>query len=427
MKSIFAMAFKDLRLLLRDRAGFFFVFFLPLIYGVFFGLMFSGQGGNTQPLSIAVVDEDDTENSRKFVEKLVASDEVAVTRTNRDEAVSLVRRGKRVAYLILPEGFGDSRSRIFQGEPIRMDVGLDPARKAESGMIQGILIRHAFSILMDLFQDREAMRDQARAGIESIDRSTDIKPITAAVVKHFLQAVDRYMTDLPEEEAGEEGGSPGFGDWQPIKINFQGVSVAWEGPKTSFDITFPQSIIWLLLGCSAAFGVSLVMERTRGTLIRLRSAPISFTQILAGKGLACFLTIMAASVLLFAFFALVFGVRPDSYPFLVLAILSSALAFVGIMMLIAVMGKTEASAGGIGWSVNLIMALIGGGMIPLFFMPAWMQSLSNFSFVKWTIIAVEGAVWRGFTLTEMAFPCGILLAIGLVTFTTGVFLFRRTV
>ena len=69
--------------------------------------------------------------------------------------------------------------------------------------------------------------------------------------------------------------------------------------------------------------------------------------------------------------------------------------------------------------------MIGGGMIPLAFMPAWMQTVSNISPVKWGILALEGAVWRDFTLIEMFLPCGILLGIGAMAFAVGVKLLSR--
>jgi len=40
MRETIAIALKDLRLLLRDKAGFFFVFFFPLLIAIFFGTVF---------------------------------------------------------------------------------------------------------------------------------------------------------------------------------------------------------------------------------------------------------------------------------------------------------------------------------------------------------------------------------------------------
>jgi ABC-2 type transport system permease protein len=66
-----------------------------------------------------------------------------------------------------------------------------------------------------------------------------------------------------------------------------------------------------------------------------------------------------------------------------------------------------------------VMSMLGGGMFPLFLMPPWMQTVSNVSPVKWGILALEGGIWRGFTLSQMARPCGVLLAVGAAGFAAG--------
>ena len=59
-------------------------------------------------------------------------------------------------------------------------------------------------------------------------------------------------------------------------------------------------------------------------------------------------------------------------------------------------------------------------------MPSWMQALSHVSPVKWAILAMEGAVWRGFSFNEMLLPCGILVGVGLLCFAIGVRAFGWT-
>lgn len=65
------------------------------------------------------------------------------------------------------------------------------------------------------------------------------------------------------------------------------------------------------------------------------------------------------------------------------------------------------------------MSMLGGGMIPLTIMPPWIQPFSYLSPVRWAIISFEGAIWRGFSLAEMAVPCAILIGIGAVAFAIG--------
>lgn len=69
----------------------------------------------------------------------------------------------------------------------------------------------------------------------------------------------------------------------------------------------------------------------------------------------------------------------------------------------------------------MLIAMFGGGMIPLAFMPKLMTTLSFASPGRWSILALEGAIWRGFTPTEILFPCGVLVAIGSLCLVAGTF------
>ena len=57
-----------------------------------------------------------------------------------------------------------------------------------------------------------------------------------------------------------------------------------------------------------------------------------------------------------------------------LAIVCVAFGFVGVMMVLATISKSAGGAAGLGRGVMLVMAMIGGGSIPLFLMPAWMKA-----------------------------------------------------
>ena len=198
-----------------------------------------------------------------------------------------------------------------------------------------------------------------------------------------------------------------------------------QGKLTSkFDISFPQAMMWGVLACCAGFAISIAQENSRGTMLRLMASPLTRSQILAGKSLACFLTVLAVITFMIGL-GVMLGMQPKSYPKLILASSSVAFCFVGIMMTMSVLGKTEQSVNGTGWAINMVMAMLGGGMIPVMFMPKFMQQLSVISPVKWSIQSVEGAIWRDFSYIEMAFPCGILISIGIVGMITGAAILNR--
>jgi ABC-2 type transport system permease protein len=176
---------------------------------------------------------------------------------------------------------------------------------------------------------------------------------------------------------------------------------------------------WGILGCMMSFAISLAVERSRGTLTRLLMSPAPAWTLLAGKGLACYGAILIVEVSLAIIGAAFFGVRPSSIGLLVLALLVVPLAFVGLMMFVASLGRTEEGASGAGWAIMMPMSMLGGGMIPLAMMPAWIEPASYVSPVRWAILAYEGAIWRNFSLAEMAMPCTILVAVGLAAFALG--------
>ena len=64
-------------------------------------------------------------------------------------------------------------------------------------------------------------------------------------------------------------------------------------------------------------------------------------------------------------------------------------------------------------AINMVMAMFGGCMIPVMFMPKFIERMSVLSPVKWAILAIEGAIWRQFTYAEMAMPCLILIGVGI--------------
>ncbi|MGQ0735640.1 MAG: ABC transporter permease [Acidobacteriota bacterium] len=141
---------------------------------------------------------------------------------------------------------------------------------------------------------------------------------------------------------------------------------------------------------------------------------------MVGNALAEFASISLVQLMLFAIGVAVFDVSPSSYPLLVLSCMCASAGFVGFMMMIASLGKTEQAVAGDGWAMLMPMAPFGGAMMPQFIMPGWMQTIGTVSPINWAIQAIEGAVWRGLSLPEMLAPLAALLAFGAVCFAVGV-------
>ncbi len=365
MSAVLALAWKDLRILFRVKSGLFFAFVWPLLIAVLFGTVFAGSGDEApRGIALALADEDQTAGSREFAASVAADSRFDVQTCARDEAIRRVRQRKRAAALILPKGFGAACQKLFSGDPPKVEVWMDPSRRAESGMIQGLLYQ-------------------------------------------------RIMGQVEKRFPALSGGR-----WQPLAFEQHDVVVRREGPRNPYEITFPQGLVWGVLGCAMGFAIGFISERTQGTLVRLQMAAIGRFHLLAGKALACGAACLLVQAMVIVVGVLGFHVKPGNWLLLLSAVLATTTAFVGMMMLLAGLCKTEQSAG-IGWAVMMPFSLFGGGMVPLAFMPRWMVQIGAFSPIRWSILALEGSLWRGFTAGEMLLPCGVLVATGVVCFVAG--------
>jgi len=417
MKAVVALALKDLRLLLRDGFGVFWIAAFPLLFALFFGAVISSFSiGEGRTLSLALIDEEQSTGSKEFVERLKKSPSLRIEEIPLEEAREKVAKGKLAAYLRIAGGFGEGGVN-FGGPAKELELGIDPSRKADASILRGMLMQAAFADMQELFSDPAKGQALARKALRDIEKSKDVDPFKKATFALFLKGLDGFLDTVPKEAKADR--TPKL-----IELNEQAITRTGERPRSAFEVTFPQSILWGLMGCVASFSISIVLERNQGTFLRLRTSPLSWFQVLAGKSLGCFLTSAFVALLLLVFSSLVLGVRLGNLGLLALAITSTAFCFTGLTMFFATLGKTEAGVSGAGWGIMMPMAMIGGGMVPLMAMPRWMQILSNFSPVKWGILVLEGAVWRGFSFSEMLSPCGILLAVGVVGFALGVLRLR---
>lgn len=418
MKAILTLAKKDLLVLSRDKGAMFWMLAMPILFAVFFGAVFGGNGPDeSNPLRVAVVADGLTESGKRFVQRLDASAAIEIDLRPRVEAEQLVRKGQRLAWLEVVH-VPDEDLGMFARQAPEVNLGIDPSRGPERGLLQGLVTEAMFAGFRDLMSDPEKTRGQLRRMGDRVTADKDVPALQKLALKTFFQAFDTFL-GTPAATGGEQPGEKSGPRVFEPQLHTVDVTRERSGPPSMYSISFPQSILWAILGCAAGFAMSLVRERTTGTMVRLLTAPLSRGQILAGKALACAIACCTVTAVLTTVGAVVFGVTVGSVPLLVLATAASALCFAGITMLLGSLARTEQAVSGIAWGTLLVFAMLGGGMVPQIGMPAWMLQAGSVSPARWTITALEGAIWRGFTPAEMVMPCAILAVIGVVALWIG--------
>jgi ABC-type Na+ efflux pump permease subunit len=172
-------------------------------------------------------------------------------------------------------------------------------------------------------------------------------------------------------------------------------------------------------------GWVFVAERRQGTLKRLRAAPITRAQVLLGKLLPCYLLSVGQGAFLLVAGRLVFGMRwgPEDWTLteqigsLLPVVLSTSLASMGMALLVAALARSEIQVALYGAVPVLVLALIGGCVLPREMMPEQAHAVSAFTPHGWALDAYRELLdpdpTYGPNLRLVLQACGVLSAFGL--------------
>jgi ABC-type Na+ efflux pump permease subunit len=191
-----------------------------------------------------------------------------------------------------------------------------------------------------------------------------------------------------------------------------------------YQILVPAYTVMFSFFLVLSVGWVFVAERRQGTLKRLRMAPISRWQILIGKLVPCYTVSLLQGILLLLAGRLLFGMRwgPDHWSlaeqasWLLLIVACTSLAAMGLALLVASLARTEVQVALYGAVPVLVLALIGGCVLPREMMPAETQYFTLFTPQGWALDAYRellGAAGEYQPNTNIVMQaCGMLTMFG---------------
>lgn len=160
---------------------------------------------------------------------------------------------------------------------------------------------------------------------------------------------------------------------------------------SGFDQAVPGILVmFTLLVLLTSGGTLLVIERKQGLLRRLASAPVTRSEVVAGKwGGRMLLAVVQVGVAL-AIGSYLFKMDWGPDFLMVLVVLAAWAGFCASAgLLLGSIAKNEGQAGGLGVLVANGLAALGGCWWPIEVAPDWMQSLQNFLPTGWTMDALH--------------------------------------
>jgi ABC-2 type transport system permease protein len=193
---------------------------------------------------------------------------------------------------------------------------------------------------------------------------------------------------------------------------------------------------WLVFGMFfvvASIAGLFVEERQCGALARLATLGVSTRMMILSKALPYLGINAIQSALMLAvgvWLIPVLGGEALSlaeihWGSLLLILSAVSLAAIGMALALASVVRTHAQAAAVGPIINVVMAAIGGIMVPKFIMPDFMQRIAEMSPMNWGLEGVLAVLLRGGKLAEVWLPAAKLGGFALLMFIIAALLFRR--
>src|SRR5437762_7519133 len=205
-----ALVRKDLRLFFQDRRAVVVGLVVPILCGSFFGYLFGGQRGKSEPSKLAVlfVDEDQSAMSRGLSAKLAADKNLDVKPASLDEARTAVRKGKATAAVVVPKDFGAEAGNAFFGAEKKPDIGLlyDPSHAMELGMVSGILNGAVMQVVSKEMFTGESGRQTVKQQMAQIENNHRISPDSRKILRDLLTNVDKLNAQRASSQTSTQAG-----------------------------------------------------------------------------------------------------------------------------------------------------------------------------------------------------------------------------
>ena len=209
--------------------------------------------------------------------------------------------------------------------------------------------------------------------------------------------------------AGEAGG------WT-FEEMLEQKNVAGGSAATNHVSYYAGAVAFLfLLFASMQGAISLAEEQESGILDRIMAGPGGVAVLVNGKFLFLVAQGFVQMLLIFCVAWQVYGVDlPGNYlPWLVVTF-TACLAAAALSLLVAAACRTRMQAQNLSTILILIMSVVGGSMVPRFFMPEWLRELGWLTPNTWVLEAYSGIFWRNSGFSEILMPCGLLAGLAAI-------------
>ena len=418
MFKLWSTILKDMRILTRDRLGLVFMFVMPIVLAVVITAVqnstFEMLNTNTVPMLMCNRDTGEAgKQMQTAIEKVGMFSLKQVTPNVTDKEISERMHAKdAVIAIIIPADF-TKKLKITADATAKKalkNFGMQAAATVitnDSSQVQPITLLY-HPVLQESF--RHSINGALRSALQVVQNKEVLKSLYFALNETALP--DSLEKDLINSQ-----------------VAIVEIPVSRDGSRNipnASQHNVPAWTVFAMFFIVISLGGSVVREKLNGSFVRLKTLPTNYLVALISKQLSyLFITFIQATVVfsmgiwLFPSMGLPKLNLPADITGVVIVTLICGWCAVSYAIMIGVFAKTQEQANGIGAVSIVLMAAVGGLLVPSFAMPESFQFVMKLSPLHWCLEAYYGLFLEGGKLKDVILNIipllGITFAIQLTT------------
>jgi ABC-2 type transport system permease protein len=393
-----ATIIKDSKILLRDRVGLFVMFFMPILLVI---VITSVQNStfelvNNNKVSLIVFDKDGGPMGSQLVDALrkigLFNLQIADSSMSDHDIIATMYSKDALVAVVIPSGFTTFIQK--KAEEIATRALNDPdsthTKTTASTELPDSLRLYYHPVMQVSF--RQSIEGALRSSVQVIQGETIVKKLYAAVNQKEIP------TDLEKQILFSQ-------------LPMTEIPVSRTGSRTvpnASQHNVPAWTIFAMFFIVLSLGGTMVKEKNSGSFIRLKTMPASYLHALFSKQLVYLtVTILQAAVIftignkIFPYIGLPALHLPKDVGALFIVTAVTGYCAVNYAIFVGVFANTPEQSNGFGAISILILAAIGGLIVPSFAMPAHLQKLLQISPLHWSLEAYYGLFLEGGKLGDI--------------------------
>jgi len=383
----------------RDWLGVMFMFVMPVLLVMIVTGMQSGTFdlANKNKLPLLVCNRDTGAASFQFIRAvdtigLFEVHPIPATQTAETIRDRLYRKEAFLA-VVLPADFSArvaARTRLLAGKALKSFGLEDSAGGGTINVAETPLILYYHPVLQESF--RRSAEGALYSALQLVESRQLLKRL-------YFSINDKELPDTLENEL--------LGNREKISEVPVSRNTNRRSPTVS-QHNVPAWTIFAMFFVVVSLGSGIVREKRSGSFIRLRTMPTSYVLAILSKQITYLGVTMIQALLIFAIGVLVFPLvglprldLPDDWSGLVLISVLCGWCAVSYAICIGVFAETEEQANGFGVISIVILAAIGGLMIPDFILTGPFRVAVKFSPLHWCLDAYYSLFLEGGKLKDV--------------------------